>query len=286
MGRFASAVLLIFVCWELPVRAFQNGTGLAPLTAQEREFFQQAPFRIAEARNDVERGKARELGNDFAGALAAYKSAGDILQKQEDGHLSLREAYASAALLEAGVRLDQARMMNFLGQKRANDYNLALLDAKKTALFLVSNDIEAGRGTCELPAGPRSPARAYFVRLWIENPLPGHRFVAYVIAAKVELMQNHLELAKSCYQKAQQIDPTSAEVQQSLVSIDRVLPAAANPKLCPTCLTKTEREFVDAGISVGAALIAEAHPEGAAISAAVLTLINHLFPEKATEPAR
>lgn len=278
MRRSASAALLTFLCWHLPAKAFQSNGGLPPLTSGEIQFHQQAPYRIAQARSQLERGFAFERANDFSGALTAYKSAGDILAQEQD-HLSLRRMYASAALVEASSRLDEARMMNFLGQKQTADYNRALLDAKQSAMWLVSSDTNADQYNC----ATREP-KVYSFNLWVEQPHPGDRYRAYVTAAKVELMQNHLAMAKVCYQMAQQIDPTSEEAQRWIASIDRVLPAAANPQSCPSCLTRTQKDFVDAGIGLGSALIAEAYPEGSAISAAVLTLINHLLPEKASEP--
>lgn len=281
MPRLAAALVLTLLCFHPQLRAFQNNSGLPPLTPEEQAFFQQAPFRIAQARNELERGFAFERANDFAGALAAYRSAGDALARQQAG-MSVRRMYASAALVEASSRLDEARMMNFLGQKQSAAYNSALLDAKQSAMWLVSMEVNADQLNCDSP----KPKGAYFAHFWVENPRPGDRYRAYITAAKVELMQNHLAMAKTCYEKAQEIDPTSEEAQRWIASIDRALPAAANPQSCPSCLTKTQKDYVDAGIGLGAALIADAYPEGSAISAAVLTLINHLLPENQTAPTR
>ena len=93
------------------------------------------------------------------------------------------------------------------------------------------------------------------------------------------------DLARVCFQKAQAIDRTNAEARDSITAINRNLDAARNHpgQPCTWCLTKAQKDLVDAGLSVGVALFSARYGPGLPITAAALALVNHLLPEKPSE---
>jgi hypothetical protein len=139
-------------------------------------------------------------------------------------------------------------------------------------------------GTCDNPTGPAGAWHAQFA-FFETPPLPGHKLAAYLSLGRVELLQDHLALARVCFEKAQTIDRTNAEARESIADIDRNLEAARKQpgQPCTWCLTQAQKYWVDAGLTVGVALLSARYGKGVPIAASALGLINHLLPERPSE---
>ncbi len=196
---------------------------------------------------------------------------------------SLERRYASAAVLASSIGIDEARVLSFLGRAKNQEFNLALAGAGSNAIALLSDEDLKASGACAYPLWSNNEFRVDKVMFWTQAPVPGQKMLAYLNLGRMQLMWNELFPAKECFERVLTIDRSNLEALQNVAALTNILDARKARKdvaSCDRCLTKDQKALINAGITIGAALLTSRYPRGAPIAGAILTYFNSHMPEK------
>jgi tetratricopeptide (TPR) repeat protein len=248
--------------------------------------------RISGARNLYANGRSFEEQGNYGYALEAYRSAEAVLSRKQKriGDLpdvlngtSLERRYASAAVLASSIALDEARVLGFLGRAKDKEFTLALAGAGSNAIAVLSDEDLKASGSCASPLWSDNAFRVDRVFFWTQAPVVGQKMLAYLDLGRMQLMWNELFPAKECFERALTIDGSNLEALQNVSAITNILDARKARKdvaSCERCLTKDQKALINAGITIGAALLTSRYPRGAPIAGAILMYFNSHVPEK------